>query len=257
MNFINTNHTSTLINISTMLMVILLSACFANSKQLDTKEMEEYTHQAVKNRDINTQTKDLITTSSAPVVANNHDIKKFYHHDMSGYGVINDTDGYVNLRTEPNTKSKIIDKINNGTLVYCHNEGGRINDFCFSDTPIGQGYIHSSRIALPSFKLKTVRGDDGNEVLSYQDIKVLIHYTKDKQYASMCLFKNVQKICVSQDKLQDLKLVHNNWHTGYIDAQSHNVYIIAQNDADDKTPDVIWTISPNKEINRWVYSYPY
>ena len=237
MNIINKNHAPILIKILTMLMVILLGACSANSEQSDAKEIVEYMHQGTKN----------------------HDIKTFYHHDMSGYGIIDDADGYVNLRVEPNTKSKIIDKIDNGTLVYCHNEGGRINDFCFADTPMGQGYIHSSRIILPSFKLKAVGDDDGGEVLSYQDIKVLINYTKDKRYASMCLFKNSQKNCVPQDKLQDLNLVHNNWHTGYIDAKLCNVYIIAQNDADDKTPDVIWMIGPNKEkdIDRWIYDYPY
>lgn len=257
MNFINTNHALTLIKFSIILMTTLLCTCSVNSEQQDTKDVAEDTHQTVKNHDVNTQTKDPVNISSNPAVANHHDIKTFYHYGMSGYGIINDTDGYVNLREKPNAKSKIIDRINGGTLVYCHNEGGRINDFCLSDTPIGQGYIHSSRIALPSFELKAVRGDDGSEVLSYQDIKVLIRYTEDKQYVSMCLFKDSQKICVPQDKLQDLKPVHNNWHTGYIDAQLHSIYIISQNNADDKTPDVIWTIIPNKEINRWVYDYPY
>ncbi len=64
----------------------------------------------------------------------------------NNFGLIQDPDGYVNVRDEASTKSKVIDKLNNGAVVslvgdYAENQ---FNYVLYASK--GFGYVHDSRI---------------------------------------------------------------------------------------------------------------
>ncbi|OXA73976.1 hypothetical protein B0A56_13070 [Flavobacterium columnare NBRC 100251 = ATCC 23463] len=59
--------------------------------------------------------------------------------------LINDKDGYTNLRKGKNANSEIITKLNNGSELYVLDKSDK--DWWLVVTPIGeQGYVHKSRI---------------------------------------------------------------------------------------------------------------
>ena len=65
--------------------------------------------------------------------------------DSSHFGLIQDSDGYVNVRDEASTKSKVVDKLNNGAVVSFSGEAE--NQFSYVlYAKDGSGYIHDSRI---------------------------------------------------------------------------------------------------------------
>ena len=63
--------------------------------------------------------------------------------------VVDTKDGYANLREEPNSKSKVIKKLKNGTLVTKFKEKGEWYYIEFEredGTPFDYGYIHKSQL---------------------------------------------------------------------------------------------------------------
>ncbi|WP_201590255.1 hypothetical protein [Psychrobacter fozii] len=177
----------------------------------------------------------------------------FYNYDISGYGIINDSDGHVNLRKLPDLKSKIIDKIDNGTLVYCYNEGGRVDDFCYSQTKKGLGYIHTSRILVLEDKFK-YKALSSLHVLYNKKNKIYIRYNENN-YTSICI--NDRLNCISQEKIKNIKNININSHVAYFDKKSGNIYLTASNGTDGNTHNIVWTIKPDNSITQWVYTFDF
>lgn len=71
---------------------------------------------------------------------------------FSQYGIIEDKDGYVNARSEPSTKGKIVDTFQNGRIIYFLDLDDEKTDWLDCTYSVGKGqrggYIHKSRIKL-------------------------------------------------------------------------------------------------------------
>lgn len=66
----------------------------------------------------------------------------------ANYALIQDPDGYVNVRDQASLKAKIRGKLNNGTVVYCLNniEKETFCDATYANLKTDEGYIHKSRL---------------------------------------------------------------------------------------------------------------
>ena len=61
------------------------------------------------------------------------------------FGLIQDKDGYVNVRELADLSSKVISKQKNGEIVSCVDD--IVNNFCFINSSSGvNGYIYNNRI---------------------------------------------------------------------------------------------------------------
>lgn len=72
----------------------------------------------------------------------------FFTETHADYGMIQDPDGYVNVRDQASLKAKVIAKLNNGTVVYCHPSTVK-ETFCHASSAElseRKGKIHNSRI---------------------------------------------------------------------------------------------------------------
>lgn len=84
----------------------------------------------------------------------------FALHATAQMAVIQDKDGYTNVRQEPNGTSKIIHKINDGEVIYIGEQTNHWTEVQFHPTEIGKfsedlirrgtvrGYVHRSRLLL-------------------------------------------------------------------------------------------------------------
>lgn len=185
----------------------------------------------------------------------------FYESEISGYGVIDDKDGYVNLRKSPELSSEVIKKINNGTIVYCYNEGGRINDFCYSQTPEGKGYIHTSRILKLDNDFKTIQYHN-RYVLENENKKIEITHTNSSKYNSICITnhsngQDYDKLCIPSSELVDFKEIDMGSHIAYTDTKTENIYLIASNGTIGHIYYVVWKIGNDDIITRWIYDFEF
>ena|GEM_PF-2676065 len=85
----------------------------------------------------------------------------FAQGPFGDYAVVKDKDGYVNIRTKENVKSKIVGTLPNNTLVYTlfdttYDESGE--EISFNWLYVDKGYVHKSRLKkvqdFPSAGLK-------------------------------------------------------------------------------------------------------
>jgi len=77
-------------------------------------------------------------------------ISSFSFANSSNFGLIQDPDGFVNVRDQASTKSKVIAKLNNGEVVSIIDDYSE-NHFNYvfnNQLPDHTGYIHKSRINL-------------------------------------------------------------------------------------------------------------
>lgn len=91
------------------------------------------------------------------------------------FAIVFDKDGYVNLRAEANTKSKIIGTIKSGEIVYIFNVGNDsetwlIIDYHDSRDMLLTGYVHKSRLKeISSFEKIPVKTLTENSVEFYSE----------------------------------------------------------------------------------------
>ncbi|WP_338560939.1 SH3 domain-containing protein [Acinetobacter sp. KS-LM10] len=75
----------------------------------------------------------------------------FFTETHADYGIIQDKDGFVNVRESDSLKSKVVDKLNNGEIVSCSFEQGDAS-FCFGlyeqKGHTYSGFIHTSRVSF-------------------------------------------------------------------------------------------------------------
>jgi hypothetical protein len=68
------------------------------------------------------------------------------------YGIVQDPDGFVNVRASDSLKSKVVDRLKNGEVVSCSFEQGEKGDASFcaalydSNGRVNFGFIHKSRV---------------------------------------------------------------------------------------------------------------
>ncbi|USI86077.1 SH3 domain-containing protein [Acinetobacter johnsonii] len=82
------------------------------------------------------------------------------------FGLIQDKDGYVNVRESADLSSKVISKQKNGEIVSCVDD--IVNNFCFINSSSGvNGYIYNNRIN---------RFDSYNKIkLKKYDVKTVLY----------------------------------------------------------------------------------
>ena len=100
----------------------------------------------------------------------------FAQGPLGDYAVVNDKDGYVNIRAKENVKSKIVGTLPNNTLVY------GFFDKEFNPTnwiEVDKGYVHQSRLKK-IFDFRAIEGKvQGNSVI-FDDKDVKVTITKQK-----------------------------------------------------------------------------
>ena len=65
--------------------------------------------------------------------------------DSRHFGLIQDSDGYVNVRDQASTQSKVVDKLNNSAVVSFSGEAENQFSYVLYAND-GSGYVHDSRI---------------------------------------------------------------------------------------------------------------
>ena len=100
----------------------------------------------------------------------------FAQGPLGDYAVVKDKDGYVNIRTKENVKSKIVGTLPNNTLVY------GFFDKEYNPTnwiEVDKGYVHQSRLKK-IFDFRAIEGKvQGNSVI-FDDKDVKVTITKQK-----------------------------------------------------------------------------
>ena len=88
--------------------------------------------------------------------------------DITSYIV--DSDGYVNVRSEANSKTEVVAKLNSGTTVYYeHNNNSKWYRISLKKNGTPLGYVHSSRLVLWDWPLRAY-----------------IINTKDEHFTNIC-----------------------------------------------------------------------
>ena len=107
-----------------------------------------------------------------------------------GFAIINDKDGYVNVRKEGNIHSKVIKKLNNNTLIYVY-EYDRTRDGSWIQTD-EDGYIYNDRVKWIEKLPKVVKGIEKKNAIHFsgKNIKVTLTSQKfDKNKHSFLYYK--------------------------------------------------------------------
>jgi hypothetical protein len=89
----------------------------------------------------------------------------FCLHTFAQFAIVNDTDGYVNVREDGSRNSKVISKLNNGHLIYCFENKGNWTNIDYSNNNAEcNGYIYKDKyklvddyINIPVYKQTTNR----------------------------------------------------------------------------------------------------
>lgn len=95
------------------------------------------------------------------------------------FAIVNDNDGYTNVRSENNRNSQILDKLNNGHLICIMNpEGNWWNiDYSTNNNEIKVGYIYKDRFKIISeFKEIPIKKKYNREIIfsnNHIEVKVL------------------------------------------------------------------------------------
>ena len=107
-----------------------------------------------------------------------------------GFAIINDKDGYVNVRKEGNIHSKVIKKLNNNTLIYVY-EYDRTRDGSWIQTD-EDGYIYNDRVKWIEKLPKAAKGIEKKNTIHFsgKDIRVTLTSQKfDKSKHSFVYYK--------------------------------------------------------------------
>jgi hypothetical protein len=125
---------------------------------------------------------------------------------FSQFGIINDLDGFVNVRSSAEKGNNISDKLENGFIVYCFEpEGNWINiDYKKSGKELN-GYIYKDRIKyITDFQKIPLKSElDGKVKLENENVKIEICETKFiKEKHKLKFLKNDKSILVKIDNSQ-------------------------------------------------------
>lgn len=126
---------------------------------------------------------------------------------FSQFGIINDLDGYVNVRNSAEKENNISDKLENGFIVYCFEpDGNWINiDYTKNGKELN-GYIYKDRVKfINSFLDIPIKTNfDGKVKLAKGNLKIEISETKFiKEKHKLKFYKNNPN---QLDKIDNLRI---------------------------------------------------
>jgi hypothetical protein len=103
-----------------------------------------------------------------------------YLHGSAQFAIINDEDGYVNVREDGSKNSKVVDKLNNGHLICCiENKGNWINiDYILHDKE-RNGYLYKKKFKMVSdcLSFPATKKSDNKIVFKKDSISVTLTST--------------------------------------------------------------------------------
>lgn len=105
----------------------------------------------------------------------------FVTNNLFSQSIINDKDGFVNVRKEANKESKLIDTLRNGHLIYdLEREGKWVNIDYFKNNESFSGYIYNDRFKrINEFEeIKRKKINDNEVVLANDSIEISVTQVK-------------------------------------------------------------------------------
>ena len=126
---------------------------------------------------------------------------------FSQFGIINDLDGFVNVRNSAEKGNNISDKLENGFIVYCFEpEGNWVNIDYKKNGKDLNGYIYKDRVKyISSFENVALKSNlDGKVKMKNGNIKIEITETKfEKEKHKLMFYKNNK---TQLDKIDNLQI---------------------------------------------------
>ncbi|MDR6969627.1 hypothetical protein J2X31_003660 [Flavobacterium arsenatis] len=186
--------------------------------------------------------KQLQTTESNVKLVSENESENLF--SFSNFAKIEDKDGYVNIREEANTNSKIVGKIKSGEIVYIFNYGDELGnwliiDYLENDENLLTGYIHKSRLKpINSYEhIPSVWHDENGAEFILRNIQIKIKTEKFDYEANKKYFSTFQYATYAVDKYKHQEI----WGTDGTLPQTHYTSITAN--IDNQTIEI-----PEKEI---------
>ena len=126
---------------------------------------------------------------------------------FSQFGIVNDLDGFVNVRNSAEKGNNISDKLENGFIVYCFEpEGNWVNIDYKKNGKDLNGYIYKDRVKyISSFENVALKSNlDGKVKMKNGNIKIEITETKfEKEKHKLMFYKNNK---TQLDKIDNLQI---------------------------------------------------
>lgn len=124
--------------------------------------------------------KDTAADSLTPNVEEKQDFKTD-EEPMAAFAIVSDADGYSVVRNSPSTSGKVIDKLQNGSIVFCMAPAGEWIGIDYYGKDLGAndfktGFIHKSRLLLIDkySKVTNLVTSDNAVVLGDDDINITV-----------------------------------------------------------------------------------
>jgi hypothetical protein len=156
---------------------------------------------------------------------------------LSQFGIINDLDGFVNVRSSAEKGNNISDKLENGFIVYYfESEGNWINIDYKKNGKNLNGYIFKDRIKyITDFQKISLKSElDGKVKLENENVKIEISDTKFiKEKHKLEFLKNDKSVLVKIDNFQIFGTDGNIPKSEYksIQIEIDNIKIVLPNEA--------------------------
>jgi hypothetical protein len=205
---------------------------------------------------------------------------------LAQFGIINDSDGYANVRRTAKKEDNINGKLYNGDVVYVFESEGNWSSVDFyNDKKELSGYIYSDRVKqISDYKQIPIKTDDGNRiVLQSKEIKITLietavnmknykaEYVDDTQlikslngkpvfgkdggapeteYQSITIEFGKQKITLPKEALVNLFEPSLKNSEAHYDSEKDILYLQSMNSDGAGSYYVIWTIENQKYKGR-------
>ena len=213
-----------------------------------------------------------------------------FHYANGQFAIVDDKDGFVNIRTSAENKNNVIDTLHNGHLVWCFEpEGNWVSVDYSKKGSIQTGYVYRDRVKyLKAFESLPINRLDKERVTHQKDsVKITItaadfiprnnrlHYSSDnngkflskingkaiwgtdgnipkRQYGAIEVQMGSKHIKIPFTALENLFEPNLNYSECFYDSQKDIVYISALNSDGAGGYVVVWTIEKGKYTRRFV-----
>lgn len=105
----------------------------------------------------------------------------FFKFSFGQFAIVSDNDGYINVREDGTTNCKIVEKLNNGHLIYCFENKGNWTNIDYTKNNKDQnGYVYKDRYKLVSnFPVLTISIKTDNTITLKKDtLQVIMSQSK-------------------------------------------------------------------------------
>ena len=213
----------------------------------------------------------------------------FVHAQEEAFAVINDKDGYVNVRKEKSAQSKVLKKLNNKTIVFVYNyDKATDGNWIYTDE---KGYIYNDRVKwihkFPIIAKGIAKGStmvfEGKEIQVvltsgkfdkskhsfeyFEDFPIIddqLPYGTDgkmptTEYRSIVINIHGKQVSLPKDAYSDLyePTFLTDHNSVYYDKESDILYIVANNNYADRPYMVCWQIEKGSYKGRKVSELVY